>query len=87
MIAFGTQDGKLSLIAADGTGLRTIDLPTPGIVYGPSWSPDGKWLLVTVEPEATGRADLFVVAPDGSTMVQVTDTSEVEAYTDWGSSP
>ena len=83
LIAFGTQDGKLSVIRADGTGRRTIDLPTPGFVYGPAWSPDGNWLLVTVEPEATGRADLYVVAPDGSTMRQVTDTSEVEAYTDW----
>jgi Tol biopolymer transport system component len=86
-IAFGTQDGKLSVVGADGTGLRTIDLPTPGFVYGPAWSPDGKWLLVTVVPQATGRHDLFVVPPDGSTMVQVTDTPEVEAFTDWGAAP
>jgi hypothetical protein len=83
LIAFGTQDGKLAVIGADGTGSRTIDLPTPGFVYGPAWSPDGKWLLVTVV-QATRQHDLFVVAPDGSSMVQVTDTPEVEAYTDWG---
>jgi Tol biopolymer transport system component len=87
VIAFGTQDGRLSVIRADGTGLRTIDLPTPGFVYGPTWSPDGKWLLVTVVAQATGQHDLFVVAPDGSTMVQVTDTPDVEAYTDWGTAP
>jgi len=87
LIAFGTQDGKLSLIEADGTGLRTVDLPQPGFVYGPTWSPDGKWILVTVNSPATGRDDLFVVAADGSTMSQVTDTAEVEAYSDWGNAP
>ena len=87
LIAFGTQDGKLSLIAGDGTGLRTIDLPQPGFVYGPTWSPDGKWILVTVNSQATGHDDLFVVSPDGSTMSQITDTAEVEAFSDWGSAP
>jgi Tol biopolymer transport system component len=87
LIAFGTQDGKLSLIAADGTGLRTVDLPQPGFVYGPTWSPDGKWILVTANSPATGQDDLFVVSPDGSTMSQVTDTAEVDAYSDWGVAP
>jgi Tol biopolymer transport system component len=87
LIAFGTQDGKLSVISPDGTGLRTIDLPVPGFAYGPTWSPDGKWLLVTVIPQATGQHDLFMVAPDGSSMVQLTDTAAVEAYTDWGIAP
>jgi Tol biopolymer transport system component len=87
LIAFGTQDGKLSVVRADGSGLRTIDLPMPGFAYGPAWSPDGKWLLVTFVPQATGMDDLFVVAADGSSMVQVTDTPEVEAYTDWGVAP
>jgi Tol biopolymer transport system component len=87
LIAFGTQDGKLSVIRADGTGLRSIDLPQPGFVYGPAWSPDGKWLLVTLDAAATGQADLYVVAPDGSTMVRITDAPDVEAYTDWAAAP
>lgn len=87
VIAFGTQDGQLSLVAADGTGLRTVDLPQPGFAYGPTWPPDGKWILVTVALRATGQDDLFVVSPDGSTMRQMTDTAEVEAFTDWGSAP
>lgn len=86
-IAFATQDGTLSVINGHGTGLRTIELPTPGFAYGPAWSPDGKWLLVTVVPETTGQDDLFVVAADGSSTVQITDTPEVEAYTDWGPAP
>jgi Tol biopolymer transport system component len=77
----------LSVVGADGTGLRTIDLSMPGFVYGPAWSPDGKWLLVTFVPQATGQHDLFVVAPDGSSTVQVTRTPQVEAFTDWGVAP
>ena len=62
--------------------------PTCGcFVYGPAWSPDGKWLLVRFVAQATGQHDLFVVALDGSSMMQVTDTPEVEAYTDWGVAP
>ena len=87
MIAFGTQDGTLSLISADGTGLQTIELPQEGFAYGPTWSPDGKWILVTVISPATDGDDLFVVTPDGSTISQITDTAEVEAYSDWGRAP
>ena len=86
-IAFGTQDGTLSLISADGTGLQTIELPQEGFAYGPTWSPDGKWILVTAFSPATDGDDLFVVTPDGSTISQITDTAEVEAYSDWGSAP
>ncbi|HUP53970.1 MAG TPA: hypothetical protein VM408_00565 [Methylomirabilota bacterium] len=86
-IAFGTQDGTLSVINADGTGLRTVDLGVLGFAYGPAWSPDGKSLVVTVSVPETGRDDLFVVAADGSSTVQITDTPEVEAYSDWGPTP
>jgi Tol biopolymer transport system component len=84
LIAFGTQDGKLSVIRADGADVQTIDLQSRGFAYGPTWSPDGQWLLVTVYSDATDRDDLFLVALEGSEMVQLTDTPEVEAYTDWG---
>ena len=86
-IAFGTQDGRLSIINADGTGLQVVDLPKRGFVYGPAWSPDGKWLLVTMAPDTTRRDELFVVASDGSSMTQISIGPEVEAYTDWGPLP
>jgi WD40 repeat protein len=83
LIAFGTQDGKLSVIGADGEGLRTLEMP--GHAYGPTWSPDGTWLLVSVaRPHGD---DLFVVAADGSTTFRITDTPVVEAFTDWGPIP
>jgi len=85
LIAFGTQEGELSVVAPDGSGLRQI--PTPATAngtraIGPSWSPDGKWLLVGIG--GNGLFDLFVVAADGSGATQLTSTALTEAYTDWG---
>jgi Tol biopolymer transport system component len=84
LIAFGTQTGELSVIGADGTGLRVIELSQPGRAYGPTWSPDGNWILTTVVSSLDGSHDLYVVAPDGSKMIRLTETEEAEAYTDWG---
>jgi len=86
LIAFGTQEsGELSVVHADGSGLRTIDLGVPGLAFGPAWSPDGKWLLVSVN---NGVAiDLFAVAADGSATIRLTDAPDDEVYTDWGAAP
>ena len=85
-IAFGTQDGDLSVVGADGSDLRRIPVPQTangGSAYGPAWSPDGKWLLVAVGGH--GVSDLFAVALDGSDPIRLTSTSLTEAYTDWTS--
>jgi Tol biopolymer transport system component len=87
LIAFGTPEGVLSVIKADGTGLRTITLPVAGMVYGPAWSPDGKWLLVTIAGDPSFRHDLFAVAADGGSLVRLTDNREAEAFTDWAIAP
>ena len=84
LIAFGTQTGELSVIGADGTGLRVIELSEPGRAYGPTWSPDGNWILTTIVSALDGSHDLYVVAADGSKMIRLTETEEAEAYTDWG---
>jgi len=86
-IAFGTQDGVLSVVGTDGSGLRQIALPdtadgSRGI--GPAWSPDGRWLLVGVG--GSGRFDLYAIASDESHSIRLTSTSLTEAFTDWGPS-
>ena len=86
LIAYGTQDGVLMLIRPDGTDQHAVNLPSPGYVYGPAWSPDGKWLLITFVSKID-RTDLYVVAPDGSAMLRITDDRRVEAFTDWGVAP
>jgi Tol biopolymer transport system component len=87
LIAFGTQDGVLSVVAPDGTGLRTLPVPatdTGGDAYGPAWSPDGRWLLVAIA--GTAPSDLYAVAADGSPSIRLTKTGLTEAYTDWTAS-
>jgi Tol biopolymer transport system component len=86
-IAYGTQDGVLTIIGADGSGARTIPPPVPGRAYGPTWSPDGQWILVTVVAASTAQHDLFVVSADGSRSIRLTDDADAEAYTDWGPAP
>jgi len=86
-IAFGSQDGRLSLIGADGTGLREIDLADAGRAYGPTWSPDGNWILATIVSSADGNHDLYAIAPDGSTKIRLTTSAEAEAYADWTAVP
>jgi Tol biopolymer transport system component len=84
-IAFGTQDGQLSIVAPDGSGLRQLPLPatlSERSAFGPAWSPDGKWLLAAFG--SGGGSDLYAVAADGFQAIQLTSTSLTEAYTDWG---
>ena len=66
-IAFGSGSGQADgvyLIGADGTNARRI-----AAVHEPatwSWSPDGKQLLVGVEPDATSAKPAMMSVTDGS---------------------
>jgi Tol biopolymer transport system component len=51
----------------DGTGLRQITTST-GTESMPTWSPDGKWILVA------NTADLFAVPIDGGTTIDIMKT-------------
>jgi WD40 repeat protein len=86
-IAYASQDGVLRIVRSDGSGNVAPPIPAPGFVYGPTWSPDGKWLLISFIPQATGVDNLYVVAPDGSSLRQLTSSPLVEAFTDWGVAP
>ena len=85
VIAFGTQDGRLQTVRADGTELRTIELGYLNFAYGPTWSPDGKWLLVTIDQPS--RKDLYLVNVVDGSFAPVTDGAAVETFSDWGVDP
>ena len=68
-LAFGTQDAYLSLVHPDGSGIAHLNfvVGASGIVgvFGPAWSPDGKWIVFSTGSGGT-LADLWIVAPDGT---------------------
>jgi hypothetical protein len=84
-IVFCQWDGTLALIRPDGTGLHTIpiDLPRGSEAGWPQWSPDGTMLVFQLVMD--GQSDLYTVRPDGSDLVQITNTPDLdETDPDWG---
>ena len=47
-----------------------------------TWSPDGKWVLISSERES-GRGDLFAIRPDGSSARLVLDDEAYDLGADW----
>ena len=87
---------QIYTIHPDGTDLVQITHyePVSGIVigtFGPRWSPDGQKLVfahrdgsTTRGPDGQPHADLFVMNPDGSNVVQITFTPEKDNNPAWG---
>lgn len=66
------QSPVMSVFIADANGANEHPLFTsPGLDYSPSYSADGKWIVVT--REHNGQSDIFRVHPDGSGIEQLTD--------------
>jgi Tol biopolymer transport system component len=62
----------MTIVIADADGGNEHALfSSPGLDYSPSYSVDGKWIVVT--REQNGQADIFRVHPDGSGIEQLTD--------------
>jgi Tol biopolymer transport system component len=101
-IVFGLRDfdypggqllsrGTLYLIHPDGSGLHKIDIDTNGSQYfakEPTWSPDGTRILFVMYLASQGmQPDLFTMNPDGSHLIQITDTPVTENFPNWGTHP
>ncbi len=66
------QPPVMSMFIADANGANEHPLfSSPGLDYSPSYSADGKWIVVT--REKNGQSDIFRVHPDGSGIEQLTD--------------
>jgi len=84
--------GDLYLVHPDGTALHKISIDTHGSHYfakEPTWSPDGSRILFVLYLGSNheGQPDLFTMNPDGSHLLQVTDTSATENVPSWGTHP
>ncbi|MBX3056786.1 MAG: AAA-like domain-containing protein [Anaerolineae bacterium] len=67
----GEEGYTLVIIDADGSEMRELARPLPGIGGSVDWSPDGQWLAFYAGPP--NDRDLYLLAVDGSVYHRLTD--------------
>jgi TolB protein len=68
---------------ANGKAARRLTMAT-GQDLGPSWSPDGKRIVYGSQGSTAGKPfDLYVIHPDGSHRVRLSDTAWNESDPSW----
>jgi hypothetical protein len=83
-LALADRNGRLYVASATGRGVRR--LPTKNVPYldSPSWSPDSRWIAISVEPDRTELRDLLLVRTDGSSTRVLTARVPRPWGTDYG---
>ena len=85
LIASSTKDGRLFVTRVDGKGLRQLSLDVNSnktFAFEPAWAPDGSRIIFVMFRD--GQPDLYTADPDGSHVVQVTDSPDFENGPNWG---
>ena len=72
-----SRGGTLHVVNADGSGIRSLGQEG----YEPDWSPDG--MMIAFMSHRSGDSDIFRIRADGSELVRLTDTPQVDEYPDW----
>ena len=66
---------SIHIVGADGSGLKRIG--PRGDIWDVAWSPDGKWLALTMATRAeNGHHQIYLMRPDGSDLKQLTSTAD-----------
>jgi Tol biopolymer transport system component len=86
-LLFDNGKGSLFTVKPDGSDLQKVPV---GLHEGRSfafvagWSPDGKRIGFTLCVQKRQQCDIYTMQPDGSDVVQVTNTPEDNEFDDWG---
>jgi Tol biopolymer transport system component len=73
------------LMNPDGAQLRQVTPDSLFVTEGPSWSPDGRQIAFgAVSDVVSHDEEIFVINPDGSGLVNVSQNSTVDAQFVWG---
>lgn len=74
----GRLNGGIDIARPDGTLVRTIPSPAPGLAWHVAWSPDGQRLAVAVFAVSGGsERSLWVINADGTHPVEIASGSNV----------
>lgn len=68
------NSSELAIMNADGTNAHTVT-HFGATTWGPAWSPDGKEIVFTSTKD-NAAADLFLIHPDGTGLVQLTKNGQ-----------
>jgi serine/threonine protein kinase/WD40 repeat protein len=82
-VVYHTRDEGDPLFIADrnGENSREVLRSAPGVhQHFPTWSPDGKWIYLTIGRESTGEVDLWRLRPDGTDREQLTEDKRYVVY-------
>src|SRR3954469_17593078 len=84
-ILFTTGGHDLRTVAPGGSAWTTVPLPSNLRAGQAAWSPDGSRIAFRGGPE--GDSEIWVVKPDGSDLVKLTDTPNVSGDNRFSSQP
>ena len=77
---------EVYIMNADGSGVRQLT-PTGGNSQGPSFSPDGKWVVFTAYFDNYGNdhgCEIYIIRVDGTDLRRLTDNDYCDYQPRWG---
>ena len=77
---------ELFLLNADGSDVRQVS-PTGGNSQGPSFSPDGQWIVFTAyfdQYRINNGCEIYIIRIDGSMLTRLTNNSYCDWQPRWG---